>query len=260
MLPGTAASRWRLRLPRSCAGAEPFNFEIEERGRERRKLRADRRAAAGGAELDPAGSSLFEALRAWRLEEARRQQLPPYVIFPQLDFDRDRRPPPDLVVDTCRDSGTGPQQDGTLRRRGHCAGKRECNAATPGYGRHFGRRRRRTGEQTSGLIRFRRAALLQSEMIHGVFRNCCLGGETMPARFGIWCCGPGAAALVVVGLLFGGVSSGAEERQFFRIGAAATSGTFFEIGGLIASAISKPTGAPPLCERGAAAVCRVWSQ
>jgi TRAP transporter TAXI family solute receptor len=87
-------------------------------------------------------------------------------------------------------------------------------------------------------------------MIHGVFRNCCLGGETMPARFGIWCCGPGAAALFVVGLLFGGVSSGAEERQFFRIGAAATSGTFFEIGGLIASAISKPTGAPPLCERG----------
>ena len=25
--------------------------------------------------------SLWEALRAWRLEEARRQELPPYVIF-----------------------------------------------------------------------------------------------------------------------------------------------------------------------------------
>ena len=44
-------------------------------------------------------------------------------------------------------------------------------------------------------------------------------------------------------------SLGAQEAQFFRIGAAATSGTFFEIGGVVASAISKPAGSPP-CERG----------
>jgi uncharacterized protein len=74
-------------------------------------------------------------------------------------------------------------------------------------------------------------------------------GEAMPARFGVWCCGLGAAGIVIVGLLVGGISSSAEEQQFFRIGAAATSGTFFEIGGLIASAISKPAGSP-LCERG----------
>jgi TRAP transporter TAXI family solute receptor len=45
------------------------------------------------------------------------------------------------------------------------------------------------------------------------------------------------------------VSPNAQEGQFFRIGAAATSGTFFEIGGVIASAISKPAGSPP-CEHG----------
>ncbi|HEV2334609.1 MAG TPA: DNA helicase RecQ [Stellaceae bacterium] len=33
------------------------------------------------ATLDPAGQTLWAALRAWRLEEARRQELPPYVIF-----------------------------------------------------------------------------------------------------------------------------------------------------------------------------------
>ncbi|HEX3952884.1 MAG TPA: DNA helicase RecQ [Stellaceae bacterium] len=31
--------------------------------------------------LDPAAESLWTALRAWRLDEARRQELPPYVIF-----------------------------------------------------------------------------------------------------------------------------------------------------------------------------------
>lgn len=71
----------------------------------------------------------------------------------------------------------------------------------------------------------------------------------MPVRSGVWCGGSGAAAILVVGLLLGGISSRAEEQQFFRIGAAATSGTFFEVSGLIASAISKPAGSPP-CERG----------
>jgi len=92
-------------------------------------------------------------------------------------------------------------------------------------------------------------ALLQSGVIHVVFRNCCLTGETMSARFGVWWCGPGAAAIFALGLLLGRVSPSAQEAQFFRIGAAATSGTFFEIGGVIASAISKPAGSPP-CEHG----------
>ena len=36
--------------------------------------------AAGREELDAVGQALFEALRAFRLAEARRQQVPPYVI------------------------------------------------------------------------------------------------------------------------------------------------------------------------------------
>src|SRR5438105_15730262 len=71
----------------------------------------------------------------------------------------------------------------------------------------------------------------------------------MSARCGVWWCGPRLAAIFTLGLLWGLASLSAQEGQFFRIGAAATSGTFFEIGGVIASAISKPAGSPP-CERG----------
>ncbi len=39
------------------------------------------RAAAVHVQLTPDGQFLFEALRAWRREEASRQGLPPYVIF-----------------------------------------------------------------------------------------------------------------------------------------------------------------------------------
>jgi TRAP transporter TAXI family solute receptor len=71
----------------------------------------------------------------------------------------------------------------------------------------------------------------------------------MSAKFGVWWCGPGVAAIFVFHLLWGAASPSAQDAQFFRIGAAATSGTFFEIGGVIASAISKPAGSPP-CEHG----------
>ena len=67
--------------------------------------------------------------------------------------------------------------------------------------------------------------------------------------FDVRWCGPCAAAAVVLSLLWGALSAGAQEAKFFRIGAASTSGTFFEIGGVIASAISKPAGSQP-CERG----------
>ena len=53
-----------------------------EAARERKPGR--RRRTTGGtadATLDPAAQTLWAALRAWRLEEARRQELPPYVIF-----------------------------------------------------------------------------------------------------------------------------------------------------------------------------------
>jgi ATP-dependent DNA helicase RecQ len=56
--------------------------EVRLRREQRREARRTARpAATAAAALDPAGHRLWEALRAWRLEEARRQELPPYVIF-----------------------------------------------------------------------------------------------------------------------------------------------------------------------------------
>jgi ATP-dependent DNA helicase RecQ len=46
-----------------------------------RRTGGRRRAGAGEMALPPADQGLFEALRAWRREEAARQHVPPYVIF-----------------------------------------------------------------------------------------------------------------------------------------------------------------------------------
>lgn len=62
-------------------GSRSVRFRVEESRRERRTPRTDRKSKTGDAELDPVARSLWELLRAWRLEEARRQELPPYVIF-----------------------------------------------------------------------------------------------------------------------------------------------------------------------------------
>ncbi len=113
---GDRSEEWLTRLLRRCVTAGWVDFQGGDRpvavvtaeGREvihaRRPARlllppaartrpareADRparprgagRAAAGPAvdDLDEAGRELFEALRAFRIEEARRQQVPPYVI------------------------------------------------------------------------------------------------------------------------------------------------------------------------------------
>src|SRR5215471_2059375 len=55
-------------------------FRLDPRGPTRQVPKPDRKIAEA-TELDPVARSLWEALRAWRLEEARRQELPPYVIF-----------------------------------------------------------------------------------------------------------------------------------------------------------------------------------
>jgi ATP-dependent DNA helicase RecQ len=60
-------------------GQREVRFRREAEQRPSRGERGDRRGAA--AALDPAGQELWEALRAWRLEAARRQEVPPYVIF-----------------------------------------------------------------------------------------------------------------------------------------------------------------------------------
>jgi ATP-dependent DNA helicase RecQ len=79
-------------------GARTVRFRVEERGHERRTARTDREAAATPAELDPTARLLWDALRAWRLEEARRQKVPPYVIFPDATLNEvARRRPASLA-------------------------------------------------------------------------------------------------------------------------------------------------------------------
>jgi hypothetical protein len=57
--------------------------------------------------------------------------------------------------------------------------------------------------------------------------------------------------LVCASLLFGAslAAALAEEPRFFRIGTAATGGSFFEVGGIVAGAISRPASGPA-CGRG----------
>jgi ATP-dependent DNA helicase RecQ len=57
-----------------------IRFRLDPSGPTRQSPKPDRKIAEA-TELDPVARSLWEALRAWRLEEARRQELPPYVIF-----------------------------------------------------------------------------------------------------------------------------------------------------------------------------------
>ena len=65
---------------------------------------------------------------------------------------------------------------------------------------------------------------------------------------GLHCRSP-LRVVVIVLLVWRTIPGSAEEANFFRIGAAATAGSFFEIGGVLASAISKPVDSPP-CEEG----------
>jgi len=61
-------------------GARELRFRSEI-PRERKIGRKSSTKRAADSLLDPAAQPLWAALRSWRLEEARRQELPPYVIF-----------------------------------------------------------------------------------------------------------------------------------------------------------------------------------
>jgi TRAP transporter TAXI family solute receptor len=56
-------------------------------------------------------------------------------------------------------------------------------------------------------------------------------------------------ALVVIVLTLVATFAWADEPRFFRIGTAGTTGTYFQVGGMLASAISSPPGSPN-CQRG----------
>ncbi len=62
-------------------GNGTVRFRLDTRDQGRGQPSAARRPAAAADALDPAATAVWEALRGWRLAEARRQQLPPYVIF-----------------------------------------------------------------------------------------------------------------------------------------------------------------------------------
>jgi ATP-dependent DNA helicase RecQ len=61
-------------------GTRAVRFRLDPRGPTRKSPKSDRKIAEA-TDLDPVACTLWEALRTWRLEEARRQELPPYVIF-----------------------------------------------------------------------------------------------------------------------------------------------------------------------------------
>jgi uncharacterized protein len=63
-------------------------------------------------------------------------------------------------------------------------------------------------------------------------------------------------SLVCASLLFGVLigPAPADETRYFRIGTAATGGSFFEIGGIVAAAISSPTEAPDCAHGGSCGV------
>ena len=63
-------------------GAGPVHFRLEpERNRRNRQTSGDAKSAPAQTALDPAAQTLWDALRTWRTAEARRQALPPYVVF-----------------------------------------------------------------------------------------------------------------------------------------------------------------------------------
>ena len=68
-------------------------------------------------------------------------------------------------------------------------------------------------------------------------------------RLGRRLAGLAVAALLVLGPVLLAAAAAAQDIRFHRIGTGTTGGTYFPIGGIIASAISSPPGAPP-CELG----------
>ncbi len=79
--------------------------------------------------------------------------------------------------------------------------------------------------------------------------------RTAKYNFALWRGVPIAIAislLIAASFVFassGMIGAAAQELRFFSIGTGSTGGTYFPIGGMIASSISGPPGAPP-CERG----------
>jgi ATP-dependent DNA helicase RecQ len=71
------------------------------------KRRRSGHIGTAGPDLAPAARVLWEALRAWRLQEARRQELPPYVIFHDSTLTEIARRRPGSLTALASISGVG---------------------------------------------------------------------------------------------------------------------------------------------------------
>ena len=80
--------------------------EVRFRGEPRRERRR-RDKGAGAITLDATAEALWAALRQWRLEEARRQEVPPYVIFHDATLIEVARRRPTSIRDLAEIPGVG---------------------------------------------------------------------------------------------------------------------------------------------------------
>jgi ATP-dependent DNA helicase RecQ len=71
------------------------------------KTQRDRKPGGNVPGLEPAAQGIWDALRAWRLDEARRQQLPPYVIFHDATLIEVARRRPDSLAALGQIPGVG---------------------------------------------------------------------------------------------------------------------------------------------------------
>jgi ATP-dependent DNA helicase RecQ len=78
-----------------------------EQPRERARRRKTGAPAPAGLALDPAAEALWLNLRTWRLDEARRQELPPYVIFHDATLIEVARRRPTSLADLADIPGVG---------------------------------------------------------------------------------------------------------------------------------------------------------
>ncbi|MBO0736737.1 MAG: DNA helicase RecQ [Alphaproteobacteria bacterium] len=88
-------------------GARTVRFRLDASPRERQGARSDRKAGAAATAPDPAAGALWDALRAWRLDEARQQELPPYVIFHDATLSEIARRRPASLAEFAEIPGVG---------------------------------------------------------------------------------------------------------------------------------------------------------
>jgi ATP-dependent DNA helicase RecQ len=92
-------------------GKAAVRFRLDEkRGRASRPRSAQAASLPGPVEFDAGARALFEALRAWRSAEARRQELPTFVIFHDRTLAEIARRRPGSAAELAQIPGIGPSK------------------------------------------------------------------------------------------------------------------------------------------------------